>query len=250
MFGKLAGLPARRAAKSRWLGGTTVIASCATLAVLSGGGAALASPAGAKAATTTGTIKACYLKGTKPVAMKHIPTSAKCPTGNATLKWNKVGPQGPAGPTGPQGPAGVSVGTSGSSSTAVSLAAPQSLTPVLGTAAVPSSGTYYVSASVMLIVAQGDQVACILSDQLGEQGEFATVGTAPNQAYATIPLSAEMSVSAGDHPEVYCTGYSGSAVTEFYDGAITATLINSPTGNAHPAAAARPALPPGLPPAR
>lgn len=106
----------------------------------------------------------------------HIATTGTCPTGDSTLLWNKVGPRGPQGIQGLQGPAGIAVGTSGTSGTAVSLTQAQTLVPVESAAAVPQSGSYFVTASVMLIVAQGDTIACILGDNGAAVGAFATVG--------------------------------------------------------------------------
>ncbi len=217
----------------RRLSVTAVTVSCAALAVLGVGSGALASNL-----TTSGQIKACYKTGATLPPLDHIATTGSCPTGDSSLTWNKVGPQGPVGPQGsvgpqgPQGPAGLAVGISGTSSTSVALNQAQVLAPVLSTAAAPATGTYYVNASVMLVVAQGDTVACILGDNNGTQGAFATVGPAANQTYETLPLSQAISVNAGDSVKVECSGYTANNGTLFYDGGITGTLINSATGNA------------------
>jgi hypothetical protein len=205
------------------------------VAVLGAGGVATASSspaAGTTGATTTGTIKACYQTTTSPATIKHIPTSSTCPSGNSTLTWNQVGPQGSQGPAGPQGPAGISVGTSGTSGTSVPLNQAQTLKTVLSGSVAPASGTYYVNASVMLVVAQGDTVACILADNGNAAGAFSTVGPVANQTYETLPLSGAIGMSAGDTPQVLCSDYTSNNSTSFYDGGITSVLINSPTGNA------------------
>jgi hypothetical protein len=270
MFSKFASLRADRPLKSRWFGAGAVIVSGAVVAVLGAGGVATASssPAGAKAdTTTTGTIKACYKTSTSPSTISHVPTSATCPSGNTTLTWNQVGPRGPQGPAGPQGvagaqgpagpkgptgsqgSAGISVGTSGLRGTAVPLNQAQTLKTVLTGAAVPTDGTYYINASVMVVVAQGDTVACILADtglQTVDTGAFATVGPVANQTYETLPLSGAIGMFAGDTPEVQCTDYTSSNVSSFYDGGITSVLISSPTGNAATHAAKR-HLSPSLP---
>jgi len=219
----------------RRLAVAAVTVTSAALTVLGIGSGALASSAPA-----TNQIKACYKNGDTLPPLDHIATTGTCPTGDSSLVWNKVGPPGP------QGPAGISVGISGTSGTSVPPNTAQVLVPVASTAAAPTSGTYYVNASVMLIVGQGDTVACILADNNGAQGACATVGPVPNQTYETLPLSQAISVSAGDSVRVECTGYTANAATSFYDGGITATLINSATGNAplmrpgHPARAAMP----------
>jgi hypothetical protein len=201
----------------RRLGMAAVTVTSAALTILGIGGGALASNVAAP-----GQIKACYKTGATLPPLTHIATSGTCPTGNSTLTWNKVGPPGPAG---------ISVGTSGTSGTSVPLNAVQTLVPVLSAAAAPASGTYYVNASVMLVVAQGDTVACILAVNGAATGPFATVGPVPNQTYETIPLSDAVSLQAGQAPEVECSGYTGNAGTSFYDGGITSTLISSSTGN-------------------
>jgi hypothetical protein len=241
-----------------------VIVSGAALTVLGAGGVASAN---GSPATTSGTIKACYKTTTSPSTIKRIPGSSTCPSGNSTLTWNQSGPRGPQGPagsqgpagpqgpagsqgpTGPQGPAGLSVGTSGTSGTLVPLNQAQTLKTVLSGSAVPTGGVYFVNASVMLIVASGDTVACILADNGNAVGVFATVGPAPNQTYETLPLTGAISASAGDTLEVQCADYTSSNVTTFYDGDITSVLMSS-TGNAAAHAAksrpARPSLPPHL----
>jgi hypothetical protein len=215
----------------RRLGIAAVTVTSAALAILGGGGGALASNVAAP-----GQIKACYKTGATLPPLTHIATSGTCPTGNSTLIWNKVGPQGPAG---------VSAGTSGTSSTSVLLNGAQVLVPVLAAAAAPASGTYYVNASVMLVVAQADTVTCILTVNGATTGPFATVGPVANQTYETIPLSEAVSLQAGQAPVVECAGYNANPATSFYDGGITSVLINSATGNsaAH-ANASHHALPP------
>jgi hypothetical protein len=215
----------------RWLGIAAVAISSAAIAVLGAGSGALASNVAA-----TGQIKACYKTGATLPPLTHIAASGTCPTGNSTLTWNKVGPQGPPGPA---GPAGVSAGTSGTSGTSVPLNTAQVLVPVLSAAPAPASGTYYVNASVMLVVAQGDTVACIFAVNGAATGAFATVGPVPNQTYETLPLSAAISLQAGQAPEVECTGYTANNNTSFYDGGITSILITNATGNT----AARPNVP-------
>ena len=210
--------------------------------------ALVAVPLGASAltsSTTAGQIKACYPTGTGLKVMNHIATGTACPTGYSSLTWNKVGPQGLQGV---QGPAGISVGVSGTSATSVPLTTAQTLTPVLATAAAPQGGTYYVNASVMLVVAQGDTVACVMSGANGVTGAFSTVGPVANQTYETLPLSQNVALNAGGSATVECADYTSNAATSFYDGGITATLINSSTGNAPRISpqTARPALPPRL----
>ena len=225
----------------RRLAVAAVTVTSAALTVLGIGSGALASNA-----PTTGQIKACYKNGATLPPLGHIATTGTCPTGDSSLVWNKVGPQGPAGPKGPQGPAGISTGVSGTSATPVTLNKAQTLIPVLSTAAAPAAGTYYINASIMLVVAQGDTVTCIASGANGNTGAFTTVGPVANQTYETLPLSQMVTLNAGGSATVSCSDYTANATTSFYDGGITATLINSATGNAprmSPAHPAHPALP-------
>jgi hypothetical protein len=219
----------------------TVTVASAALTVLGIGSGALAS-----SAPTTNQIKACYKNGATLPPLDHIATTGTCPTGNSSLVWKKVGPAGPKGPQGPQGPAGISAGVSGTSAAPVTLNQAQTLIPVISTAAAPTTGTYYVNASIMLVVAQGDTVTCLASGANGDTGAFTTVGPVANQTYETLPLSQMVPLNAGGSATVMCSDYTSNSGTSFYDGGITATLINSAAGNAprmSPAYPARPALP-------
>jgi hypothetical protein len=268
----IAGRRAGRIVRSRFLCVSAVVAACTTLAILGSGGEALANTATPHATgqASTGTIKACYLTSSTsaPQTLKRVPSSASCPKGYSSLTWNKQGPAGPAGPkgatgskgatgpqgatgaqgaTGPQGPAGIAVGLSGASNTAVALDQADTLSPVLSAGTVPTNGTYYVNASIMLVVGQGDSVACVLADDGAEVGEFGTVGPVPNQTYETVSLTAALPLLAGDSLTADCSDYTANASTSFYNGGITATLIGSPTGNAARLTPARHrALPPLL----
>jgi hypothetical protein len=143
------------------------------------------------------------------------------------------------------------VGTSAVNGTLIPLNQAQVLKSVLqSNGQLTTAGTYYVSASVMLVVAAGDTVACILADDGVAVGIFSTVGPVGNQTYETLPINEAISANAGDVLFVQCADYTNSNVTEFYDGSMTAVLINSQAGNAaaHEAKSrpARPSLPPSL----
>lgn len=220
----------------RWLSVAAVTIASATLALAGVGSDALASNT-----APTGTIKACYKTGTALVPLNHVGTSVACPTGDSTLTWNKVGPQGPPGP------AGVSQGISASSNTNVPLNQGNTLVQVLTITPVPTSGTYYLNASIMLIVGAGDGVACVWAENGTEVGTFATVGDVPNLSYQTVPLSGSLYLPAGTNLQVLCSDYNSVAQTSFYNGAITGVLINSPAGNAKQAVTpVRHGLPPKL----
>jgi hypothetical protein len=220
----------------RWLSVAAVTIASATLALVGVGSDALASNTAA-----TGTIKACYKTGTALVPLNHVGSSVVCPKGDSTLTWNNVGPPGP------QGPPGASQGISASSNTNVPLHQGNTLVQVLAITPVPTSGTYYLNASIMLTVGAGDGVACVWAENGTEVGTFATVGDVPNLSYQTVPLSASLYLPAGTILQVLCSDYNSVSQTSFYNGAITGVLINSPSGNAKLAATpVRHGLPPKL----
>ena len=220
----------------RWLSVAAVTIASATLALAGVGSDALAS-----STATTGTIKACYKTGTALVPLNHVGNAVACPTGDTALTWNKVGPPGPPGP------AGVSQGISASSNTNVPLNQGNTLVQVLAITPVPTSGTYYLNASIMLTVGAGDGVACVWAENGTEVGTFATVGDVPNLSYQTVPLSGSLYLPAGTDLQILCSDYNSVSQTSFYNGAITGVLINSPSGNAKPAATpVRHGLPPKL----
>src|SRR5690348_10712667 len=228
--GRKAGMNIRR-----WLSVAAVTIASATLALVGVGSDALASN------TTTGTIKACYKTGTALVPLSHVGSAVACPTGDTALTWNKVGPQGPPGP------AGVSQGISASSSTSVPLNQGNTLVQVMTITPVPTSGTYYLNASIMLTVGAGDGVACVWGLNGNEVGTFGTVGDVPNLSYQTVSLSGSLYIPAGSNLQVLCSDYNSVQQTSFYNGAITGVLINSPSGNAKQAAApVQHGLPPKL----
>jgi hypothetical protein len=220
----------------RWLSVAAITVASATVALVGVGSDALASNSAA-----TGTIKACYKTGTALVPLNHVGSSVACPTGDSALTWNKTGPQGPPGP------AGVSQGISTTSNTGVPLDQGNTLVSVMTINPVPASGTYYLNASIMLTVGAGDGVACVWAENGTEAGTFATVGDVPNLSYQTVPLSGSLYLPAGTDLQVLCSDYNSVSQTSFYNGAITGVLINSPTGDAKPAATpARHGLPPNL----
>ena len=217
----------------RWLSVAAVTIASATLALVGVGSDALASNT-----ATTGTIKACYKTGTALVPLNHVGNSVACPKGDSSLTWNKAGPPGPAG---------VSQGISTSSSTSVPLNQGNTLVQVMTITPVPTSGTYYLNASIMLTVGAGDGVACVWSENGTEVGTFATVGDVPNLSYQTVSLTGSLYLPAGTNLQVLCSDYNSVPQTSFYNGAITGVLINSPAGNAKPAATpVRHGLPPKL----
>jgi hypothetical protein len=161
------------------------------------------------------------------------------------VDWGLLARKGANGAPGTPGPAGISSGVSTTSGTQVPMNQAQVLTPVMTTPAVATGGQYYVSASMMLVVGSGDTVACLTAVNGTAGGPFATVGPVPNQTYETLPLAVSVAVPAGGTISIQCTGYTASPQSSFYDGAVTATLIDSdnPSAAATHTAAAPPKLP-------
>jgi hypothetical protein len=100
--------------------------------------------------------------------------------------------------------------------------------PVLSSTAAPATGTYYVNASVMVWVDQGDSAICQLRTLNGYVGVMAAAGPAANATWQTIPLVWGVSLTAGQGVQVVCGDTTDDDATFFYDGSMTATLINNP----------------------
>jgi hypothetical protein len=104
--------------------------------------------------------------------------------------------------------------------------------PVLSTPAAPATGTYYISVTVMAYVVRGDGVDCLLGNGQGVPGAiYINDYPVASSAFETLPLGQAVPLTAGETLQVYCGDYTANSSTEFYDGAITGTLINSATGN-------------------
>jgi hypothetical protein len=196
-----------------------------------------------KSTTTYAVNDAVSANGQSYIAVVKNTNSA--PPGVDWALLAKKGGTGVQGPPGGQGPPGVSAGVSTVSGTSVPLNTAQSLVTVMTTPAVATGGEYYVNASAMLVVGSGDTVACIAEVNGSATGPFATVGPVPNPTYETLPLAVSIGVPAGGTISVACSGYTANATTLFYDGGITATLIDS--DNASAAAEHAAARPPALP---
>jgi hypothetical protein len=141
--------------------------------------------------------------------------------------WALLAARGAAGTPGTPGPAGISTGVSTTSNTVVPVNVGNTLIPVMGTENIPTSGQYYVNASIMLTVGAGDGVACIAAENGTEVGNFATVGDVPNLSYQTVSITDTLYLPAGTLLSVLCSDYNSVSQTSFYNGGLTATLIDS-----------------------
>jgi hypothetical protein len=110
---------------------------------------------------------------------------------------------------------------------------------VMTSRSVPTSGDYYVSASVLLRVSNGDTVACYINGQHG--AHVPATGPTSAETYQSLPLVDVVSLNAGLTISITCAGYNGDALTAFETGTIDAILV----GNSNPSSkAARHSSPP------
>ncbi|OYV61351.1 MAG: hypothetical protein B7Z69_01085 [Actinobacteria bacterium 21-73-9] len=120
----------------------------------------------------------------------------------------------------------MSVGVTAESSTPVTLGTTN--VPVLTSAGVPTTGSYFVSVSLELDVAAGDSAFCWVPG--GSYPYSIGEGPVASTGYVTIPLEADVSMTAGSPISVMCTNTLGSTSgTEFFSGTITAILVDNVT---------------------
>jgi len=89
------------------------------------------------------------------------------------------------------------------------------------------AGTYFVSASTLMLLASGDDGFCYITSvnnngTTNNYGGFGTGGT-----YVQASNTDVFTVSAGDAFELFC--YNGGFSSEVFNATLTATLINSAT---------------------
>lgn len=241
-----------------WLRRGSLWTAVVGLAVLATGGAALASTA--TGTTTTAQIKACYLPGSNPSALKVLyKAGTTCPKGDQTLVWNTTGPQGkqgkqgPAGPrgatgatgkTGPQGPqgpqgaqgpqgtqgpAGLSTGVSAGNERHVLVdGGPNDPITVMTGPAVPVSGVYYLTASLTIELAQSDFIGCSFSPGSSESSAE-EIGPAPSTEFQSMALNGEVSLNAGQSPSITCIDANSNTTTQTGEGDLNAVLISNST---------------------
>jgi hypothetical protein len=152
------------------------------------------------------------------------------------------GPQGALGQPGPQGPAGMSVGIFAE---AFSVYVPGSPGALVAQNTVQTSGTYFVSASALLVIDYYDG-AGYCYDKLASSStprQYGGSGLADYTQQASITDS--VYVSAGDSIQLWCYGYNGDGATEVYNAALTSTLIDTVTTRLRNHRGPRLAPPPG-----
>ena len=208
------------------------MAGVAAFAVLAGGGAAFAvtrAPGTARPAE----IAACYLNTTKPgrAVLVHIAASGTCPKGYKKVTWNAQGPMGTAGRKGDTGAPGLSYGFTASSGTNVSFPMANTLYTVLTSPGAPVSGEYYVSASLTISIAAGNEVGCYSPQQDSTVINTASAGSSIGQ-YVTIAADFTVTLNTGGTITIDCEGgltQSG----QFVNGTLNAVLIDSSISGAN-----------------
>jgi hypothetical protein len=210
------------------------------VAVLATGGVALASDS----ASVSGQIRACYRPGSNPSQLKVLTgAGSHCPHGYQTLTWNITGPKGPIGPkgaTGPkgtagpqgaagaQGPAGLSTGMTvvSNRSVVIDQGSGNDVTVLTGLPA-PVSGVYYLSASLSIRAAEGDQISCFFAP---DPGRFSTQVADPSDTeVVSLSLTGAITLDAGQRALIRCQAPQHEPDTRTIDVNMNAVLINSST---------------------
>ena len=188
-------------------------------------------------------------------AITIVIATTTCKTGFHKIQWNQVGPKGATGATGavgpkgatgatgatgpqgatgatgatgPQGPAGLSAGVSAfQNPNSISFLAASPGVVVLQTGGVPTTGTYYINASILLFVDSADVDAyCYVTPT--SSGTFdGIIGASTVPSYI---LQASVTDSwflvAGDSIQVVCVSELGDSNSSASNANVTAVLIN------------------------
>ena len=225
-----------------------VLAAGVALAVLATGGVAVASDSVAGGTTATKTIRGCCQPGTSIAALQVVTRlHSSCPKGDKRLTWNKVGPQGPQGiqgeqgpqgiqgeqgpqgiqgGQGPQGPAGISTGVTAGKNTSVPIDSNTTPVTVLTAPAVPTTGVYYITASITVNVTGGDIVACAAIP--GQTEPQTTQFGAPSATIsASRAVNGALFIDAGQTPSIICIDANSNPNSAYLEGSLNATLISS-----------------------
>ena len=178
-------------------------------------------------------------------AVRIVSSNTVCKATEHKIHWNQVGPQGnqgnqgprgpqgaqgsqgPQGLQGPQGPAGVSLGYSSVIPAGNGLTLTSGRQVIAQTNPIATTGTYFISASVLPFVEAGDDsVFCYdaLASTGGNPSQFG--GSFQSANYAQASITDVLFIMAGDTVQLGCEtdGDNGSFV---FNAGITATLINS-----------------------
>lgn len=170
------------------------------------------------------------------------PQGPQGPQGPAGLQGpaGPTGPQGPQGPQGQAGPPGISVGYDAYNFNTVLLSVEG--TVIASAPAISTAGTYYVSATATVGVANGDAVACWIGSV--QDGDVSTEAESTTPAVQSLGISAAPALNAGD--QLYLACESGIGQSSFYNGGFTATLVNKANNTEQRNGNSKTHLPPAL----
>lgn len=226
--------------KAGWLGRGGLWAAAAGVAVLATGGVALASDS----ASVSGQIRACYRPGSNPSQLKVLTgAGSRCPHGYQTLTWNITGQKGPVGPkgaTGPkgaagpqgtagaQGPAGLSTGMTvvSNRNVVIDQGSGHDVTVLTGLPA-PVSGVYYLSASLSVRAAEGDQIFCYFAPDPPRSS--AQLADPSSTEVVNLSLTGAITLNAGQRALILCQAPQHEPDTMMEFGSMNAVLINNST---------------------
>jgi len=182
-------------------------------------------------------------------AIRIVSKTTACQSTEHKISWNQIGPQGPqgpkgpagpqgpqgpagpqgpTGPQGPQGPPGISVGYFGFNTTPISI----DVTRVVAvTNPIQVPGVYYINATALLYVVNGDEGFCFVSvaSNGGSDGLYGGGGLINTGGYVQASVADAWTVSAGDAVQMECYSELGLSSTVVQNASLTATLINSPS---------------------
>jgi hypothetical protein len=153
-----------------------------------------------------------------------------------------TGATGPQGPIGPQGPAGIAVGFAYSSGGVSSLSGfPGSLVAQSNT--IQTSGVYYINATALLDVGQGEGAYCYTTTVFNGAGVFdsqggSSAGVPTNSGiFQQAAASDAIFVSAGDALQLWCynSTNNGTNNSSVFSSFSTATLIGNASAKKAPA---------------
>jgi hypothetical protein len=166
----------------------------------------------------------------KTGATRIVSNTTVCNSTEHKVHWNQKGPPGPQGlqgqpgSPGPQGPPGISVGYSSVVNQGVTLA-PFPGVLVAQSNPVASSGTYFLSASVLLdIEDNSNNSGAFCYDTTSSSGSPFQFSGSSSSLDQTASITDVIKVNAGDSFQLFCYGSDSS---ELINAGLTATLINT-----------------------
>lgn len=178
-------------------------------------------------------VVATLLNGTNPGAYLLTLTTASGPKVSFDVTLGTTGPQGPQGlqgpqgaqgQPGPQGPPGMAIGVYAGNYTVYMPGYPGAL---VAQNAITTSGTYFVSASALLVINYYDSAGycydTLASNNSPRQYGGSNLANYTQQASITDAVYA----NAGDSIQLWCYGYNGYDYSYVYNAALTSTLINT-----------------------